>query len=606
MAVAFVRQGGTDTDGGTTGADLGSRTATLAVPAAGHAMGNTVVVAVTHQGSGGVVGIVDSKGNTYTKQKERSTGSLYVSLWTAYLSVALVSGDNITVTATSTAALDAASSEYSGVSSADPVDVDASNVGTGILIQCVLPAPSGADRVAVGAAGVVENADATDMTGTAGSGWTALIAPEYQFTGGQEWSLFNAYRALAAASVTFQYGLAGSGAVAATWAAVVFSLQSAPAGGTPAAPSSLVATTISASAIDLGWTDNAGDEVTFRVERSLDGITFAEIGSNAANDVTYSDTGLLAGTTYFYRVRARNATGDSAYTNIASATTTPSSTVTVPLAPANLSAVAIGSTRIQLDWTDASTDEDGFKIERSVDGTTYVQVAVVGGNVTSWVNSSLQPSTLYYYRLRSYNSAGNSGYCAPASATTFEDGAAGSGDCPVERYASVEDVQRLIWSSHLAISDMSEPNRASVEDWLCDVTQWIDRTLAWKWVVPVTDTGDREVLRPICAALVAARCWQALVARFPGQEDRAQELESEGLSRLVYNPGGAGSRLKGSVAVVVAHRTGVLGKSLIVLTGTAQASTELAGLRFASHTFTDPDSEDENATPRRFSLTKGL
>jgi hypothetical protein len=63
-------------------------------------------------------------------------------------------------------------------------------------------------------------------------------------------------------------------------------------------------------------------------------------------------------------------------------------------------------------------------------------------------------------------------------------------------------------TGHLAISDSSEPNRAAVEeDWLCDITQWSDTTLAWRYAVPVIDARDRELLRPICAALAASRRW---------------------------------------------------------------------------------------------------
>lgn len=94
-----------------------------------------------------------------------------------------------------------------------------------------------------------------------------------------------------------------------------------PAGSAPAAPSGLSASTVSGTQIDLSWTDNSANETGFRVERSPDGSTWAEIGPAAADATSYSDTGLTPGTTYYYRVRAYNASGNSAYAGPVSATT---------------------------------------------------------------------------------------------------------------------------------------------------------------------------------------------------------------------------------------------------------------------------------------------
>jgi endo-1,4-beta-xylanase len=91
----------------------------------------------------------------------------------------------------------------------------------------------------------------------------------------------------------------------------------------PTAPSGLTATSFSSSQINLAWTDNAGNETAFKVERATASAgPWTEIaGTLAANTSTYSATSLSASTTYYFRVRASNATGDSAYTATASATT---------------------------------------------------------------------------------------------------------------------------------------------------------------------------------------------------------------------------------------------------------------------------------------------
>jgi hypothetical protein len=74
--------------------------------------------------------------------------------------------------------------------------------------------------------------------------------------------------------------------------------------------------------VTLAWQDNASDESGFRIERSLDGSTnWAEIGTTGPNVTSYQDAGLAPWTTYYYRVRAYNASGNSAYSNVTSATT---------------------------------------------------------------------------------------------------------------------------------------------------------------------------------------------------------------------------------------------------------------------------------------------
>jgi FtsP/CotA-like multicopper oxidase with cupredoxin domain len=89
----------------------------------------------------------------------------------------------------------------------------------------------------------------------------------------------------------------------------------------PTPPTNLSATATSNSAIDLAWTDNSFDEEGFDIERSTDGTVFTPLASVGTNAVVYTDTGLTASTTYWYRVSAYNSNGDSAYTNIANATT---------------------------------------------------------------------------------------------------------------------------------------------------------------------------------------------------------------------------------------------------------------------------------------------
>ena len=356
----------------------------------------------------------------------------------------------------------------------------------------------------------------------------------------------------------------------------------------PAAPTNLVATAASNTRIDLDWNDNSSNEDTFVVERSPDGSTgWTQVGTTGANQTSFSDTGLLAGTTHHYRVYADNTAGSSAFSNVASATTSNGTTVqdvadgevpvagsvtsgsfqstwagdgtyqsiierqsggkkadrysfmehkwTVPVsggstvtfnvrahhsvsadgddfvfawssddssyadmltvtktvddgsyqsftlpssvsgtvwirardtnralgsqgndtlfvdhlyiesegsggglppsAPSGLTATAVSQSRIDLNWTDGSSNEDTFELERSPDGSSWSSLASVGANVTSYSDTGLSASTTYWYRARAVNTAGASGWSNTASETTLPAG-------------TVEDVS----SSEIAVS----------------------------------------------------------------------------------------------------------------------------------------------------------
>jgi Fibronectin type III domain/Putative binding domain, N-terminal len=89
-----------------------------------------------------------------------------------------------------------------------------------------------------------------------------------------------------------------------------------------------------------------------------------------------------------------------------------------PAPPSNLVAGAASSSQIYLSWADNSGNEDGFKIERW-NGSGWAQINVVDANVNTYADTGLASATTYYYRVRAYNSIGDSGYSNESSATTL-------------------------------------------------------------------------------------------------------------------------------------------------------------------------------------------
>jgi hypothetical protein len=98
-------------------------------------------------------------------------------------------------------------------------------------------------------------------------------------------------------------------------------------------------------------------------------------------------------------------------------------TPTPPSAPTGLFANAVSTSQIDLAWNDTSSDETGFVIDRSDDGSNYTSIVTLSADTTSYSNTSLASDTTYNYQVAAVNDAGPSDYSAPASATTQAAGA---------------------------------------------------------------------------------------------------------------------------------------------------------------------------------------
>lgn len=90
-----------------------------------------------------------------------------------------------------------------------------------------------------------------------------------------------------------------------------------------------------------------------------------------------------------------------------------------PAAPDLLNATPTGYGTIALAWETQSTNHTSFKIERSLDGTTWAQVASPAGTATNWIDGELQPNTAYQYRIAAVNDAGASPWSSVAVTMTW-------------------------------------------------------------------------------------------------------------------------------------------------------------------------------------------
>jgi Fibronectin type III domain len=186
---------------------------------------------------------------------------------------------------------------------------------------------------------------------------------------------------------------------------------------TPDAPLNLVAEPASSSEIRLHWTDRSSNETAFEIERFAFGFpgSFKRIAVVGPNSTTFLDGGFASDSSGLYRIRAVNASGPSPYANEAAG----APLAIPPTAPTELAATATSATEIELRWRDTSANEQGFKIEQAKDGGPFIELASRAPvDATGFLDSPLEPGHRYTYRVRAFNSGGDSPHSATATATT--------------------------------------------------------------------------------------------------------------------------------------------------------------------------------------------
>jgi titin len=200
----------------------------------------------------------------------------------------------------------------------------------------------------------------------------------------------------------------------------------------PSAPPNLSVKALSATTLFLTWeppTEHGGSPIaSYQVRASSDRSTWSTIGTPVSNRHTHS--GLDPGTTWYYRVAAINNDAEVGNYSMAQGTTLGSTGTGTANAPRNLTAVAVGSTSIYLDWEEPSSTPagktiSGYRVDVSANGPGNWGY-LTNTTETDYRHSPLPVGATRYYQVRALYSDGTLGPAAYANATTVATGIPGA------------------------------------------------------------------------------------------------------------------------------------------------------------------------------------
>ena len=211
-------------------------------------------------------------------------------------------------------------------------------------------------------------------------------------------------------------------------------------------PSDLSAQAVSASEVDLVWTNNSAVATGIMILRSTNGGSYTTLTTLTDPTIDSSaDTGLSAGTNYSYEVEAVQG-------STASAASDPANDTTIPPTPTGLS-VAVGPTtgsgqlsELDLAWT-GSSGAAGYDIQREATGGTFQDITqVAGGAMVSFNGTGLWDGVTYSYQIDAFNNAGTSAFSSPVTqATSMTIPAAPSN---LDAVATVPGSIPLVWQNN--------------------------------------------------------------------------------------------------------------------------------------------------------------
>ena len=177
--------------------------------------------------------------------------------------------------------------------------------------------------------------------------------------------------------------------------------------------------------VTLTWTDNANNETGFTIQYAANSAFTANLNTRqvAANSTVWVSGNLPGNTDFYFRIRANNAAGSSAWVNAVPFPVHTPAPALVPAAPSSVGVVAAPApagpgANVTVTWADNSSNESRFAIQYATNAafTTNVTTRYVGAGGTIWVSGRVPSSLNLYFRVRAENAAGSSAW---VNATPF-------------------------------------------------------------------------------------------------------------------------------------------------------------------------------------------
>jgi glucose/arabinose dehydrogenase len=249
----------------------------------------------------------------------------------------------------------------------------------------------------------------------------------------------------------------------------------------PGAPTGLTATAGNAQVV-LAWTASSG-ATSYTVKRGLvAGGPYTDFTQANVTGTTFTNTGLVNGTTYFYVVSASNAVGEGA--NSAEKSATPQ-LPPPPAAPTGLTATA-GNAQVVLAWT-ASSGATSYTVKRSLTaGGPYTDFVQANVTAVTFTNTGLANGTTYFYVVSASSVNGESASSAEKSATPALP------STPI---------------SNLVVRDTATTNPPAGTDGIANSAQWSIQTNFANNVVAFGDRTVKVTTVPTAANGLLGKSW---------------------------------------------------------------------------------------------------
>jgi len=169
------------------------------------------------------------------------------------------------------------------------------------------------------------------------------------------------------------------------------------------APSYLSSEVLDDRTATVYWEDNCSFETGYEIERRAENDEFTTLVKLPANSTSYTDVNVKFENTYYYRVQATTQINGSDFSNVEYLNT-------IFPHPSNLSSEVVSAGKIILNWDDNCYFEDGYRVERSQNGSDFKVIKNVNSNITEFIDKDLSYNINYTYRVLAFTALNVSHY----------------------------------------------------------------------------------------------------------------------------------------------------------------------------------------------------